>query len=221
MSGTEISSQIARLVRVTEDIIEAYNAIKDLCGLPEAFQEVNKCLPLVEQTLRDAKIPARKKNSADNAKALETLLNSCEDKADKLLEIFQKIAKKTREEYIPSVYQSCALKQGKHGVETLIDSILEDLGVLAAHQVLQAATQKQVEPLATAREELAKVPPSLPDSDFDSEPGTASQYSDRNRQYNLFRSGTMKNVDGHYFEAKGNQHFSTIPPKESAKSDRA
>ena len=60
MSGPDISRQIAGLIEVTEDIVEAYDSHQRPPCLPEASQEVNKRLPLVEQTLRDAKIPAKK-----------------------------------------------------------------------------------------------------------------------------------------------------------------
>lgn len=70
MSGPDILHQIGGLIKVTEDIAEAYHSIKDICRLPEAFQEVNKLLPLVERTLRDAQNPAKKVTSGDDAEAL-------------------------------------------------------------------------------------------------------------------------------------------------------
>ncbi|OKO90002.1 hypothetical protein PENSUB_13543 [Penicillium subrubescens] len=44
----------------------------------------------------------------------------------------------------------------------------------------------------------------------------AGQYGDNNRQYNQFGEGAQKIVDGHYFEAHGNQNFGMVPPKESS-----
>lgn len=214
MSAPDISRQIACLSEVTEDIVGTYNSIKDLHGLPEAFQEVNKRLPLVEQTLRNAKSPAKKLKSADDVKALETVLYSCDQKADKLLQIVAKVGKKSKDQYDSAVYRKIAIKQGKHRVETLMDGILEDLGALVAHNMFPAEIQRQIEPLAKAREELAKVPPSLGDSDLTEQAGAANQYGDNNRQYNLFSEGTQKVADGHYFEAKGNQNFGIIPAKD-------
>jgi len=215
MSGPNISHQIAGLIEVTEGIAEAYDPIKDLRGLPEAFQEVNKLLPLVEQTLRDAKSPAKKFKSSDEAKALETVLYSCDEKADKLLGIFKKIARNSKDQYDSSVYRTIVIQQGKNRVETLMDGILEDLGALVSHHIFPAEIQMQTKPLAEAREELAKASPSLADSDLAEKNGAANQYGDNNRQYNLFGKGTQKIVDGHYFEAHGDQNFSMIPPKES------
>ena len=43
------------------------------------------------------------------------------------------------------------------------------------------------------------------------QPGTASQYGDGNWRLNSFGAATMKNVDGNYYEAKGDQNISTVP----------
>lgn len=221
MSAPDISRQIARLSEVTEDIVAAYDSIKDLRGLPEAFQEVNKRLPLVEQTLRDAKSPAKKLKSTNGVKALETVLDSCDKKANKLLQIFAKVGKTSKDQYDSSVYRAIVIQQGKYRVETLMEGILEDLGALVAHNIFPAEIQRQVQPLAEAREELAKVSPSLADSDLAEQPGAANQYGDHNRQYNLFGEGTQKMADGHYFEAKGNQNFGIIPAKGSVEGKTA
>ncbi|KAJ5904675.1 uncharacterized protein N7473_001591 [Penicillium subrubescens] len=215
MSGPDISHHIAGLIEVVEGIAEAYDPIKDLRGLPEAFQEVNKVLPLMEQTLRDAKSPAKKLKFSKEAKALETVLYSCDEKADKLLEIFKKIAKNSKDQYDSSVYRALVIKQGKRRVETLMDGILENLEALVSHHMFPTEIQMQVKLLADAREQLAKATPSLAESDLAEHPNSANQYGDNNRQYNLFSDGTQKIADGHYFEAQGNQNFSMMPSKES------
>ncbi|KAK3687190.1 hypothetical protein B0T22DRAFT_121957 [Podospora appendiculata] len=48
------------------------------------------------------------------------------------------------------------------------------------------------------------------DRDRDEQPGTASQHGDGNRQFNNFGTGPQKNVDGNYFEAKGNQNIAYL-----------
>ncbi|KAK3305293.1 uncharacterized protein B0T15DRAFT_574665 [Chaetomium strumarium] len=47
------------------------------------------------------------------------------------------------------------------------------------------------------------------DRDLNEQPGSAIQNGDGNRQFNNFGTGTQKNVDGNYFEAKGDQNFVT------------
>ena len=60
-----------------------------------------------------------------------------------------------------------------------MDSILEDLGTLATDQMFQTVIQKQVDHLAKAREELAKVPQLLPRTE---ECFTIEKYS-KTREY--------------------------------------
>ncbi|OGM48499.1 hypothetical protein ABOM_002431 [Aspergillus bombycis] len=217
MSDSDISRQITGLIEVTEGIAEAYNPIKDLRGLPKAFREVNNLLPFVRQILRDAKGPTKKPMSANEVKALKTAMCRCAEKADKLLEIFKKMAK-TDGQYSSSVYRAIVLKQGKHRVETLMDGILQDLGALVGNHIFPVEIQRQVQPLEDARAELAKVPPSLVDSDLAEQLGTANQYGDNGRQYNVFGEGAQRIADGHYFEAQGNQTFGMIPPLASISS---
>ncbi|RKK62226.1 hypothetical protein BFJ66_g1033 [Fusarium oxysporum f. sp. cepae] len=206
MPAMNTYKQITALISTTLDIIEAYETIKGLCGLPEAFQEVSKWLPLVEKTLRGMMGPAKHVASADDALVLESSLTSCEKKADNLLEIFQRISKKSKDdEYDPSVYRTIAIRLGKHRVETLMDAILEDLEVLVAHHIFEVDMQGQVEPLALARKELAKTNPSLDDADLDEQHGGANQYGDNNSQFNNLGPGTQKNVKGHYFEGGSHQ----------------
>ena len=210
-SGFEIFGLISAIITITDTTIEVYSAIKDLHELPEAFQQVNYRLPLVKEILEDVKKRAKNASSSE-AKALKGVLESCEKKAKELQKIFIEIAKEsTSSKFIISVYRPLVLKLGKKArVEDLMDGILNDLGLLAAHQVFQTAMQRQVKPLEKAREELANVPPSLPDSEFEEKPGAANQYGDGNRQNNVF-GGTQNNIEGHYFDAKGDQNFGTIP----------
>ncbi|OJJ52100.1 hypothetical protein ASPSYDRAFT_52505 [Aspergillus sydowii CBS 593.65] len=215
MSGPDIFREIISLIEVTEDIIGAFSSIENLPRLPEAFQEANKRLPLVEQILRDAKSPAKKLNSTEDAQALEIVLYSFHEKANKLLEIVKKIGEDSKAGYDSSVYRGMIMKQGKQRVETLMDGLLEDLGTLVANRVFLGEMQRQIEPLAKAREELAEVSCSLTESDLADQPKAANQYGAKSRQYNLFGGGTQKITEGHYFEAHGNQTFGIVPPTES------
>lgn len=214
MPDTDISRQVARLFRVIDDTGGVYNTIKHLSDLPEAFHESSKYLQLVEETLREARAPARKLKSADDANLLETRLDSCEEKAANLYEIFLKIETNSKGKHVASVYsvyRSIAVKLGKHRVETLMVGILEDLEVLG---VFRDVMQQQVELLKSAKQELANVPPSLSDSDLNEQPGTAYQYGS-GRQYNSF-GGSQKNVEGGNYETGGGpMSFGMVPPKET------
>ncbi|KAE8156907.1 hypothetical protein BDV40DRAFT_280017 [Aspergillus tamarii] len=213
MANSDISHQITSLIEVTEGIVEAYNPIKDLRGLPETFRTVNSLLPFIRQILRDAKRPTKRVLSANDTEALKTALYGCTEKANKLLEILKKIAKKTNGQFNSSVYRAIIIQHGKHRVETLADGILQDLGALVTLPIYPADMQRQIESLENAREVLAKVSPSLADSDLAEPPRAANLYGDHSRQYNQFGEGGQRMADGHYFEARGNQTFGMFPPK--------
>lgn len=219
MPDTDIPRQVVSLILHLRGAINktghAYDdTIKHFSDLPEAFHKLSKHLPLVDEALGEAEAPAREVKSADDAKVLETRLGSCKEKGDKLLKIFETIAKDSKGKYDASVYRRIAVQLGKHRVETLMVGILEDLEVLAAHCVFQAVMQMQVERLKSAKQELANVPPSLSDSDLEEQPGTANQYGS-GRQYNTF-GGPQKNIEGgNYKTGGGAMYIGTIPPKES------
>jgi len=222
MSGFEILGLVAAIISVTETTIEVYKAIKDLHGLPEAFQEVSERLPLVMQTLEAAKGQATNTKSPDEIKALKDILDSCKNKAQKLQDIFMSIARKSKDKFDISVYRSVVIKLGKkHRVETLMGDILKDLEILTAHHIFQAATQNQVELLAEAKDGLAKVPPSLPDSDFDKKSDNFSQAGDRAKMFIAKDSGTMKFIRGSSYEAKRDLIFGETSPRASTKTEEA
>ena len=161
---SKIRSQIARLANVAVQIMETYDKIKDIRGLPEAFQVVREWLPLVELTLVEVLTLTKKMNSTDDANVLRARLDRCQKKADNLQEMFEEMTWRSTKEYVPSVYQSIASQLGNHRAETLMGGIVGDLLVLVVHPVFQTVRQETVESLEQARHELANVPPSLLES---------------------------------------------------------
>ncbi|KAJ5474073.1 hypothetical protein N7475_003639 [Penicillium sp. IBT 31633x] len=219
MSRPEVVRQITGLIGVIEKLMVAFDSIKDLSNLPEAFQEASNWLPFVERTLRDVKSSAEKLKSAEDVRGLKTVLYSCDKKADNLLDIFEQLGEKSKGEYHSSVYQDIVMKLGKQRVETLMDGILEGLGALVTHKAFLGEMHNQINFLAKGREDLAGVCPSLADLDLADQPGAANQYGENSRQYNLFGEGTQRIADGHYFEAKGNQNFGILPSKETVENN--
>jgi len=102
------------------------------------------------------------------------------------------------------------LKLGKaKRVETLMENIVKDVLIVAVHRVFVPVTQDKVKALEDAQEELKKVPPSIPDSDFEAGAGVANNWG--KDQLNNF-GGTFNNVKGHMFNAERDQNFGKIPP---------
>ncbi|KAH9225074.1 hypothetical protein DL95DRAFT_254155, partial [Leptodontidium sp. 2 PMI_412] len=168
MSGIEIVGLIGAVVGLVEATIAISNSIQDLKGLPDAFGEVHKRLPLVEETLQAARRQFESESTDDeSAGKIEPFLRSCNDKVLELKEIFEKIASSKKKSAM-SLYRTIVLKLGKeHRVEVLMKNILEDLQILTSNQVFQVATQAQMAMLRDAIEELSQVKPSIPDNAFE------------------------------------------------------
>lgn len=215
MSGLEIFGLIASLGGITGAIIETYGAIRNLHGLPEAFNEVNSRLPLVQSTLDSIKSQVDRLTPPDEEAAVASLLGNCIKKAEELLRIFEKISRKSEGRFAASVYTSIVTKLGKkHRVETLMRDILKDLNVLMANRAFQTVPQAQSDELAGARDSLAQTCLDQPDSGGDGDPGRggASQTGPRSRQYNNF-GGSQRFVNGHSFEANRDQYFGRVPAR--------
>ncbi|KAF2809426.1 uncharacterized protein BDZ99DRAFT_463229 [Mytilinidion resinicola] len=219
MSGFEILGLIAAIISIAETTAAVYEAIKDLHGLPEAFKEVNQRLPLVEQTLLDAKTQT-KNVKGDEAKALESLLTGSKSKAEQLLGIFKKIAK-SADSSVVTVYKIAVLKIGKKGrVETLMQDILKDLQIMTTYQVFKTAVEQHVDPLKVAEEDLAKTAeqnPSLPDSEFDEKPSTGMNHFGQGDQYAAFGSSKLNHISGDNYKAGGDMNFGTRPKHRSSR----
>jgi len=223
MSGIEVVGLISAIITIAETAADFYEAIKDLHGLPEAFKEVNQRLPLLEQTLRDAKTQAKTAKD-DEAKALETLLTSSKAKAEKLLDIFKKIHNSADSSAI-TVYRMVILKIGKKGrVEALMQDILKDMQIMTTYQVFKMVTQKHVDSLEAAEEDLKKTEeqnPSLTDSEFEEKsPGAMNHYGEGN-QYAAFGNGKVKHVAGDNFKAGRDMHVGTKPSYRNSRKTKA
>jgi CRISPR/Cas system CSM-associated protein Csm2 small subunit len=201
MAGIEIIGLIGAVVGIVQATIAVSDSIKNLKGLPEAFEEVNKRLPLVEETLSAARTQFENEKPSDEAAAkIERILKGCNGKTQELKEIFEKI-NNAKNKSVLSLYRKIVLKLGKeHRVEVLMKNILKDLQILTGNQTFQAATQSQVEMLQKAIDELSQVKPSIPDRDFESAGNFQhSGKGDLNVQYG---DGDMNNVKGDMYKAK-------------------
>lgn len=217
MSGIEIVGLIGSCITLFEASIKAYNAIKDLKGVPDAFEEVIKRLPLVEGTLSDAKAQLDEA-AIDEALASKTIpiLESCQKKAGELKKIFEELAK-SKGGKISSAYRRAVGLVKEHRVEDLMQDILRDIQVLVGNQTLRLATKEQVELLQKAIEELSQVKPSIPDSKFASAAGGINNWG-KGKQNIALGDGDIIDNDGHVFKAD-KQVFSRLSLSRKKKDD--
>ncbi|RYP40678.1 hypothetical protein DL767_001536 [Monosporascus sp. MG133] len=147
MSGAEVIGLISGIISIAEAIIEIHGAVQDASGLPSAFRDVARRMPL----LKDSLIAAQRgmEDGANNKSytALKEVLESCKDKADSLERIFKAITVKPKASRAGR-YSSAVRSLGKgRKVEELMDSILADMQLLTGNYAIKSPTRAQVQEL--------------------------------------------------------------------------
>ncbi|EPS38544.1 hypothetical protein H072_7653 [Dactylellina haptotyla CBS 200.50] len=169
-------SAIASTIAIIQAISKSYEIIKKISGLPAAFEEVNRQLPIVDQTLRNAKSRLRRDPDPtdEEESIISSIINPCQEKAGKLKEIFDKLQAQFETENGPvlwgkirTTYRKVLAGTKAHRVESLMSDILKDTELLARNQIFKLAMAQDLAAIEKAIENLGSVGPSLPESDFE------------------------------------------------------
>ncbi|KAK7432962.1 hypothetical protein QQZ08_000433 [Neonectria magnoliae] len=209
---------IASVIGIVGAIAKTYETIDKIVGLPKAFNEVKKDLPLVRSILEDAKQSFVDPEPPDEQlQVILAAVSSCSDKATELKRIFDEVKERCKEDehakdwtVVRVVYRKALRGIKAQRVETLMNEILEGLKKLALSQAFKSTIRKDLKAIEAAIEELAKVEPSLVDSEFDSpgtihasqrvEHGATGQQNNSQGNDNTFNSGKyVTSGTGHTF----------------------
>ncbi|KAI8272951.1 hypothetical protein K4K59_010971 [Colletotrichum sp. SAR11_240] len=182
----------------------AYDKIKAIKGLPKAFSEVSLRLPIAQEILK--KIDEKYENlSVATAKTIAPTVESCRKNAEALKVILEmlpprKDATSHWESIVKHYISIIKIRGKKERVETLTESILKDIQLLANHETIrEAADQSQLKTLEEAIKAIEKVEASISDESLEdnrnvsiTHGGQGSQnfqVGDNNKQYSSFGSG--------------------------------
>ncbi|KAL8295725.1 hypothetical protein RB597_009191 [Gaeumannomyces tritici] len=162
MSGAEIIGVIAGAIGILTAARDAYDSIQDIRGLPETFRQIPPKVDLAVATL-DQIHRSGCSGSGAELNTVATLANQCSKNADRLGLVLRKL-NLDKSTPFPERYVSIIQGWGKKGrVEDLLKNIMEDVMLLANHQMVAATSQGQIRKLEQAVEDLDKVDPSVPD----------------------------------------------------------
>jgi hypothetical protein len=211
-------STIAAIIAIVDSILSTYSAIREIKGLPKAFEEVERNLPLVKETIEIAQRQLYCNAPSDaEIRAIEPVLKACESKLKELNKILTGMKWKKKEDNgetkdwssLAKFYHKVVVPMGKaHRVETLTSAIMKSLKALAIHQIFKAATEPLVRKLEEAINGLSQVEPSIPDSDFETTGSTVSQTNNDHANGFLCTEGTMhNNVGGNFWKSDQNMNF--------------
>ncbi|KAF5698450.1 ankyrin repeat-containing protein [Fusarium mundagurra] len=192
MSGIEVVGLLTATITIVETINKVYNGLKDVDGLPAAFQEVIGRLPLVQTVLQAVEEQIQPDANDTATQAMKAVVTRCKVRAEDLEKIFKAVASSEGMSRLER-YRRVVRQLGKEKkVEALAKELLEDVHLLAERHAFQAATQAQVSQLREAIEELSQVGSSLPDEDG----------------FTLVHSGSGDNVAGNKYTGNNQYHGS-------------
>ncbi|KAL3297557.1 SesA protein [Colletotrichum asianum] len=203
----EVIGLIGSVVGILAAAEVAYQKIKSLKGLPEAFAEVALRLPLAQQILRDVKIQSQNA-SKEVATTLLPVINSCKENSETLETILKKLDPgESASAWSVDRYISLIKSRGKKGrVEDLMKKILEDIHTLASHKAINAATSEELTSLMNSIEKVGKVQKSVPDELLEDDARISisqgahgamfNQIGDYTTTWNNFGSGAINNIHG-------------------------
>jgi len=164
--------EISKVIGIVESAKKVYDSKPTIEVLPEAFVEITKHLPLVNESLKIVSDVIQGVEFNDALyQSIESTTGSCEQKAARLNKIFRKCLPESK---IPALdrYKKAIIQFGKdHMVEVLMKSLLEDVRKLAEPDAIKSATKVQLEKLSEAIEVVSKLEPSIRD-DSNGNPAT-------------------------------------------------
>ncbi|KAK5708941.1 hypothetical protein LTR17_020221 [Elasticomyces elasticus] len=184
MSGAEaigIVGLIASVITIFETCRDLHAAATNVEGLHEAFLAISNNIPLVLNILQECKRmqeqadqdyktstdDAQKRRLAESAAAVRPIMIACERNAQSLKDIFEEVISSPDanwlERYRKAVRANIHSKRRK--VEDLMTDILRKLQLLHTNQFFKLVADKRSQELEAAIQQLAELPPSLPDDD--------------------------------------------------------
>jgi hypothetical protein len=192
MSGAEVLGGISACITLVGFSKQLLDAARDANGLPEAFRVVHDQLPLIARTLRNAQDRSQAAVE-DDLVAVGPGLKSCEQEAQRLKEILQKVMIADTDGRLKR-YKKYVQTVGKgHRVETIAQHIFEQLQLLQANHVFSNVATR--DDLQAAVAKLEETTPSLDEEDgtyISNGSGPINVAKDRAKQTNNNFSGEFK-----------------------------
>ena len=204
MSGLEVIGAISATISIVDASIKIYDSAQKDVKLSDTFHVVGSRLPIIRDTLETCKSHLQAIQDSlrtDVCEALEKTLEGCDDKANKLRQIFEKVLPGGNDgwekRYIKVIKR---LGQGNK-VEELMGSITEDVQLVVNHHAVKSAKPEQVAELEKIIQEMKSVRSSVRE-----EEGSGMIFNSRGgAQTNNVLSGSGQQINNN--AAVGTQNF--------------
>lgn len=155
MSGAEVLALISGIVTIIAAAHDIYEAASNKQGLPKRFRAAAENLPLVNHTLDLAEQQIRRNTvSNDSLKAALPLLERCKESVKNVKELFDKSLAPEGASRKDRMAKAVGIKLRSSKIQHHVSQIMNDLQILAQHQVFKDS--ETLEDIAAAIDELSK-----------------------------------------------------------------
>lgn len=163
MSGAEaiaVLGAISSVIAIISTSKQVYDGASNAEGLPAAFREVARRLPITKEILRSAEQHIRS-GQVDSAscEAMKPLLDKCRERATALDEIFQKALPPKGDSRLDRYMRATKILGSERKVTTLMKGLLNDVMLLANEHVMETARAYQIDQLTKAIQDTSTIEP--------------------------------------------------------------
>ncbi|KAK3985483.1 hypothetical protein QBC44DRAFT_335088 [Cladorrhinum sp. PSN332] len=145
MSGVEVVGLIGAVLGILDVAVKAYDGLKGINELPNAYREAGSDLPLIRNTLEIAKEHLDGRNiTPDETKAIKPAIESCQRKAERLTDILEDVSPAPHASIARRAILKTRMIGKRDDVKRLMDGILQDVILLASNRTMSGPTWAQV-----------------------------------------------------------------------------
>jgi len=168
---------VLSIITIFDTVKQISRTARNAKGVPEVFDDACQSLPFAENTLKAIRSSLAKQSTAspegqDNG-AVKAVLEGCKVKAAQLKTIFEKVLPGEDAGRLERYYNAVRTLGKGTKVEALTEGILRDVQSLVNDHAMREATATDMEGIEESIKKLAELKPSVPDSLFETEPGTS------------------------------------------------
>ncbi|WYZ43989.1 hypothetical protein EsH8_VII_000425 [Colletotrichum jinshuiense] len=144
MSGAEVIGLVSGIIAIIDVIVKIQDAAQQASGLPAAFRDVARRMPLLRDTMLAVQEDLSSGGDDRSFEALGQVLDSCKEKVDSLEKIFREVIV-TPDASRTQRYTSAVRTLGKgRTLEDHMSGITADIHLLMANYAIKAATRTKL-----------------------------------------------------------------------------
>jgi hypothetical protein len=212
MLGLEVLGGISAVITLLDALIKIYDGAHNDIKLPDTFLASRRQIPIILDILKRCKNeiePGRDAISSDAGEALEKIIDACDEKAQKLRQIFERVIPGDSETW-KTRYAKIIKRLGQGSkVEDLMIALTQDVQLIVNNCVVRSTSMRreQYSELANLIEEMRSFKSSASDDEPNS---TLVFHSGGGTQTNNVNKGSGQQI--HNNAEVGAQYFNSGTP---------